>query len=151
MAELAFRSWEGRNANVLNRPLIHIGCFLFTILTIESPRAFLSQRYGFESIDFILFFLRWGGRVRFDGGILSTVKEYILDKNGEKVKLKNGNYKTRKIDTVDWNEQGKAEEWRKSWADITNKAYTKLKKNKQDTFYNEHTAEIVLFEIAKNI
>ena len=86
--------------------------------------------------------------MRFDGGILSTVKEYILDKNGEKVKLKNGNYKTRKIDTVDWNEQGKAEEWRKSWADITNKAYTKLKKNKQDTFYNEYTAEIILFERA---
>ncbi|RRD92403.1 conjugal transfer protein TraA [Clostridiales bacterium COT073_COT-073] len=48
-------------------------------------------------------------------------KEYILDENGEKVKLKNGNYKTRKINTVDWNEQDKAEEWRKSWADITNK------------------------------
>ena len=48
-------------------------------------------------------------------------KEYILDENGEKVKLKNGNYKTRKINTVDWNEQNKAEEWRKTWADITNK------------------------------
>ena len=48
-------------------------------------------------------------------------KEYILDENGEKVKLKNGNYKTRKIDTVDWNEQYKAEQWRKAWADITNK------------------------------
>ena len=48
-------------------------------------------------------------------------KEYVLDKNGEKVKLKNGNYKTRKIDTVDWNEQEKAEQWRKAWADITNK------------------------------
>ena len=48
-------------------------------------------------------------------------KEYILDENGEKVKLKNGNYKTRKIDTVDWNEQDKAEQWRKSWADVTNK------------------------------
>ncbi|MCW0987811.1 MobA/MobL family protein [Streptococcus anginosus] len=48
-------------------------------------------------------------------------KEYILDGNGEKVKLKNGNYKTRKISTVDWNEQDKAEEWRKAWADITNK------------------------------
>ena len=48
-------------------------------------------------------------------------KEYIFDKNGEKIKLKNGNYKTRKIDTVDWNEQKKAEEWRKAWADITNK------------------------------
>ena len=48
-------------------------------------------------------------------------KEYILDKNGEKIKLKNGNYKTRKINTTDWNEQEKAEEWRKAWADITNK------------------------------
>ena len=48
-------------------------------------------------------------------------KEYILDENGEKVKLKNGNYKTRKINTTDWNEQGKAEQWRKAWADITNK------------------------------
>lgn len=48
-------------------------------------------------------------------------KKYILDENGEKVKLKNGNYKTRKINTVDWNEQDKAEEWRKTWADITNK------------------------------
>lgn len=48
-------------------------------------------------------------------------KEYILDENGEKVKLKNGNYKTRKINTTDWNEQEKAEHWRKAWADITNK------------------------------
>ncbi|KIS08728.1 MobQ family relaxase [Streptococcus equi] len=54
----------------------------------------------------------WGAKSR---------KEYILDKNGEKVKLKNGNYKTRKIDTVDWNEQEKAEQWRKAWSDITNK------------------------------
>lgn len=48
-------------------------------------------------------------------------KEYILDENGEKIKLKNGNYKTRKINTTDWNEQDKAEEWRRAWADITNK------------------------------
>jgi len=44
------------------------------------------------------------------------INEYI-----EKVKLKNGNYKTRKINTVDWNEQDKAEHWRKVWGDITNK------------------------------
>ena len=31
----------------------------------------------------------------------------------------------------------------------TYKAYTKLKKSKQDDFYNEHTAEIILFESAK--
>ena len=31
----------------------------------------------------------------------------------------------------------------------TYKVYTKLKKNKQDTFYNEHTTVIILFESAK--
>ena len=31
----------------------------------------------------------------------------------------------------------------------TYKAYTKLKKNKQDTFYNEHTTELILFESIK--
>lgn len=48
-------------------------------------------------------------------------KEYILDKDGEKIKLKNGNYKTRKVDTVDWNNKEKAELWRSKWADIANK------------------------------
>ena len=31
----------------------------------------------------------------------------------------------------------------------TYKAYTKLKKNKQDIFCNEHTSDIILFESAK--
>lgn len=48
-------------------------------------------------------------------------KEYIVDENGERVKLKNGKYKTRKINTVDWNEQDKAELWRSKWAEIANK------------------------------
>ena len=48
-------------------------------------------------------------------------KEYIVDDNGERVKLKNGKYKTCKISTVDWNEQDKAELWRSEWAKIANK------------------------------
>lgn len=48
-------------------------------------------------------------------------KEYITDKNGERIKLKNGNFKTKKVDTVDWNEQSKAELWRSKWAEIANK------------------------------
>ena len=48
-------------------------------------------------------------------------KEYITDENGERVKLKNGKYKTRKISTVDWNEQDKAELWRSAWAELANK------------------------------
>ena len=53
-------------------------------------------------------------------------KEYILDEQGEKIKLKSGEYKTRKIYTNDWNDQTKAEEWRGAWADITNRYLEKL-------------------------
>lgn len=48
-------------------------------------------------------------------------KEYVLDKDGQRVKLKSGTFKSRKISTVDWNDQGKAEVWRKAWADVTNR------------------------------
>lgn len=46
---------------------------------------------------------------------------YILDKKGEKIKLKNGNYKTRKIDTTDWNKKETLEKWRENWAKTANK------------------------------
>ena len=49
--------------------LFRIGCFLFTILTIESPRAFLSQRYSFESIDFIFFDGTGESAFRWDAGL----------------------------------------------------------------------------------
>ena len=48
-------------------------------------------------------------------------KEYILDKNGQRIKLKNGSFKSRKIDTVDWNSKDKAELWREAWADCVNR------------------------------
>ena len=47
-------------------------------------------------------------------------KEYVLDENGEKIRLSSGNFKTRKVDLVDWNSQGNAEVWRKAWADLAN-------------------------------
>ncbi len=49
-------------------------------------------------------------------------KEYILDKNGQRIKLKNGSFKSRKIDTVDWNSKDKAELWREAWADCVNRS-----------------------------
>ncbi len=45
-------------------------------------------------------------------------KEYVLDENGERIRLSGGNFKTRKVDLVDWNSQENAEVWRKAWADI---------------------------------
>lgn len=53
----------------------------------------------------------WGAKAR---------KEYILNKNGEKIKLKSGEYKSRKIDTVDWNKKEKLEEWREQWENYAN-------------------------------
>ena len=53
-------------------------------------------------------------------------KEYILDENGEKIKLKSGNYKSRKVNLNDWNEPDKAKEWRE---DFSKKANEYLEKN----------------------
>jgi len=49
-------------------------------------------------------------------------KEYFVDENGERLRLANGNFKTRKISAVDWNEHIKAEEWREGWAVAANAA-----------------------------
>ena len=49
-------------------------------------------------------------------------KEYILDKNGEKIyDPKKKQYKCKSVQTTDWNEQTKAEEWRAAWAESVNK------------------------------
>lgn len=46
---------------------------------------------------------------------------YILDENGEKIPLPNGDYKTRKERTTDWDDSGNCERWRTAWADTTNR------------------------------
>lgn len=47
-------------------------------------------------------------------------KEYVLDENGERIRLPSGRYKTRKVDLVDWNSRENAEVWRRAWADLAN-------------------------------
>ena len=47
-------------------------------------------------------------------------KEYVLDENGEKIRLPSGRYKTHKVDLVDWNNRENAEVWRRAWADLAN-------------------------------
>ena len=46
---------------------------------------------------------------------------YILDENGEKIPLPNGDYKTRKERTTDWDDPANCERWRTAWADTTNR------------------------------
>ena len=48
-------------------------------------------------------------------------KVYDLDENDERIKLPSGRWKSHKEDTVDWNEQYHAEEWRHGWEVIQNK------------------------------
>lgn len=49
-------------------------------------------------------------------------KEYILDDTSQRIRLKSGAFKTRKLDATDWNEQSKAELWRQGWAELCNAA-----------------------------
>lgn len=65
-------------------------------------------------------------------------KEYILDENGEKIKLKSGNYKSRKVNLNDWNEPNKAKEWRENFS---KKANEYLAKNNIDKRIDPRTFE----------
>ncbi len=65
-------------------------------------------------------------------------KEYILDENGEKIKLKSGNYKARKVNLNDWNEPDKAKEWRENFS---KKANEYLEKNNIDKRIDPRTFE----------
>ena len=48
-------------------------------------------------------------------------KEYVLDANGKKIyNKKKRTYKCRTVQTTDWNDKTKAEEWRAAWADFLN-------------------------------
>lgn len=48
-------------------------------------------------------------------------KEYVLDDKGERIQLPSGEWKSRKVDTVDWNRKENAEIWRASWEEYQNR------------------------------
>ena len=58
-------------------------------------------------------------------------KKYILDENGEKIKLKSGNYKSRKVNLNDWNEPDKAKEWRENFSKKANEYLARNNINKR--------------------
>lgn len=55
----------------------------------------------------------WGTKCR---------KEYDLDEHGQRIRLPSGAFKSHRVNTTDWNEQAKAEEWRAAWAEYANHA-----------------------------
>lgn len=48
-------------------------------------------------------------------------KEYDLDKDGHKIKLPSGEYKSHKVDLNDWNKTESLEKWRENWAKDVNR------------------------------
>ena len=48
-------------------------------------------------------------------------KEYVLDEHGQRIRLPSGEWKSRKVDTVDWNKKENAEVWRQSWEEYQNR------------------------------
>lgn|GEM_PF-2908351 len=57
----------------------------------------------------------WGAKAK---------KEYILDQNGQKIK-QGKEFKSKKIETTDWNKKENIEKWREQWANHTNRALEK--------------------------
>ncbi len=55
----------------------------------------------------------WGAKCR---------KEYDLEEHGQRIRLPSGAFKSHRVNTTDWNEQAKAEEWRAAWAKYANRA-----------------------------
>lgn len=54
----------------------------------------------------------WGAKSR---------KEYVLDADGNRIPNASGKgYKSRKVNVIDWNEKGKAKEWRNAIAEVIN-------------------------------
>lgn len=53
----------------------------------------------------------WGAKCR---------KEYDLDGNGQRIQLPGGGFKNHRVNITDWNDPGKAEEWRAQWARYAN-------------------------------
>lgn len=53
----------------------------------------------------------WGAKCR---------KEYDLDRNGQRIRLPSGEYKSHRVNTTDWNDREKAEQWRSAWSDYAN-------------------------------
>ncbi len=54
----------------------------------------------------------WGAKCR---------KEYDLDEYGQRIRLPSDAFKSHRVNTTDWNEQAKAEEWRAAWAEYVNR------------------------------
>ena len=48
------------------------------------------------------------------------VKEYILDADGNRIKLANGSWKSRRVNTTNWDDRGNVEKWRSAWGDLQN-------------------------------
>ncbi len=59
----------------------------------------------------------WGAKCR---------KEYGLDERGQRIRLPGGGFKSHRVNTTDWNDQGKAEVWRAAWADACNRALEQI-------------------------
>ncbi|MDD3339501.1 MAG: MobQ family relaxase [Lachnospiraceae bacterium] len=55
----------------------------------------------------------WGAKCR---------KEYDLDEQGQRIRLPSGAFKSHRVNTTDWNDREKAEQWRSAWSDYANRS-----------------------------
>lgn len=87
----------------------------------------------------------WGNKAK---------KIFITDEDGNKMKTKAGNFKSRKENTTDWDSKERLSIWRKSWAEktnnyleikgytekITDKSYKELGEDRKPTIHEGYVA-----------
>ena len=56
----------------------------------------------------------WGDKSR---------REYVLDENGQKIPLPKGDYKSKRIDLMGWDDRKNVEKWRQAWQDDVNREF----------------------------
>lgn len=78
-------------------------------------------------------------------------KEYILDKDGKKIKTENGNYKCRKIDFNNWNDRDNVTLWRANWADAVNEKFKELNLNVEPIDHRSYKDQGKIFLPTKHL
>jgi len=64
---------------------------------------------------------------------MKAKREYILDKHGQRIQLKSGDFKSRKISMTDWDSKDNAERWHSAWAIACNREFERVGSDRRVT------------------
>jgi len=64
---------------------------------------------------------------------MKAKREYILDKKGQRIPLKSGDFKSRKISMTNWDNKDNAQRWHSAWATVCNREFERIGSDRRVT------------------